>query len=229
MLALDLVGVGQVGEKACELLNGCGGDRHTVIGLLQLSPANVSDEAVVIQFEALPPGLHRGVVGNGIGQISLDHLGIFRVGDKRVLAHAVGGTVVVVDTGGGIGCKLHLGREVEPAPGGVPETDAECQRLGFFIDIFLLDILVSQAEVGVDLPAYESFGQVVACNCGNRQQHDRGNGQDNLRTSSHRLTPLGPSSTNRTHNHSNQGPMLAPFHDLERAPGRPGNHRGCPQ
>ena len=133
---------------------------HTVIGLFVLAPGHATDEALVVEVDALAAS-HGVAVLVVIAQQGLVELGAIRVGDHGEVLLTVAGVVVrgITDTAD----VVDLDQAGEAVPLAALRADAGAQGLGVGVveGVVLVDVLVAVAGIDADLAVVDQVGQIL--------------------------------------------------------------------
>src|SRR3990167_2909404 len=144
---------------------GHAGDRfelaeYAVIGLFVLAPGHATDEALVVEVDALTTG-HGVAVLVVIAQQGLVELGAIRVGDHGEVLLTVAGVVVrgITDTTD----IVDLNQAGQAVPLAALHADAGAQGLGVGIveGVVLVDVLVAVAGIDADFAVVDQVGEVL--------------------------------------------------------------------
>ncbi|MNT26039.1 hypothetical protein D3C72_1615910 [compost metagenome] len=156
--AVDVVDVGVGQGQAVQRFQLA---EHAVVGLLVLPPGDATDEALVVQVDALAAehGVAQRMV---VAQQGLVDFAAVRVGDHRVVALAVARAVVagVADAADVVG----LDQRREAVPLTALEADAGAQGLGVGVvqRVVLVDVLIAVAQVEDRLAVADQCAQRLA-------------------------------------------------------------------
>ena len=133
--------------------------RHCVVGLLVLPPADVADEPLVVERDALAAEQAGERAGLEL-QVRLVDLGVFRVGNDRPVGHAVGRAVVgIVVTEHRDIVRFHECAEAVPVAGHVVEAAAQGGSEGIVRERILVDRFQSVPELEVGFAARDGVDE----------------------------------------------------------------------
>src|SRR5690606_28423160 len=154
-VAEDALHLPQVGVGEIEFFDGGIFQRDRVEGLHVLAPADVSDEAGVVQDDDLAADLGGGaVVLVDVTDPGLADLGELGVGHDGVTGGGLAGLLVVVHQLGGV-LGFDAGGEAVIGAGGVAEAGAQGERVG--VGGGLVNVLVAEAGVEGSLALGDGF------------------------------------------------------------------------
>ncbi len=113
-------------------------DAQAVVGLLVLAPADVADETLIVEVDALAAERDRRIGERRVGELQAIHFVRLRVGDDGIGRLAVHGAVVV-----GVPGPEHIAlgeeRGVPRLAGFEAEAGAQRERVGVFGHAGLID------------------------------------------------------------------------------------------